>query len=194
MFQVIVSLLTLIFPVIDAGTLSQIEQTTFEWRVKHAQTILFGRFNWAVPINKNDRFNEVHSFKQNTFEFTVYCTIKKTKKPDNVPRFIRIVIDDNGIKSISPKQRNSFRLDIELDMKKNTWFILFPKEGHSNNNWLIDNRTDAFDLEDDLELRVFEQFCFLKPKLPLGKSVLLINDSSLILHRFSKQWSAQSLS
>lgn len=62
-----------------------------------------------------------------------------------------------------------FDLDIELDMKKNTWFILFPEEGHSNKNWIIDNRTDAFDLEDDLELRIFEQFCFLKPKLPIGK-------------------------
>ena len=63
----------------------------------------------------------------------------------------------------------SFGLDIELDMKKNTWFILFPREGHSNKNWIVDNRTDAFDLEDDLELRIFEQFCFLKPKLPIGK-------------------------
>jgi hypothetical protein len=54
-------------------------------------------------------------------------------------------------------------------MKKNSWFILFPKISHLNNTWIIDNRSDAFDLEDDLELRIFEQFCFLKPKLPIGK-------------------------
>lgn len=95
-FQIMFSFLTLIFTVIDAGTLSQIEQTTFESRVKHAQTILFGRFNWAVPINTNDHLNEIHSFKQNTFEFIVYCTIKKTQKPDNVPRLIGILIDDDG--------------------------------------------------------------------------------------------------
>jgi hypothetical protein len=58
--------------------------------------ILFGRFNWAIPISRNDNFNEVYSFKQNTFEFNVYCTIKKTKKPDNIPRFIRIIIEHNG--------------------------------------------------------------------------------------------------
>ena len=95
-FQIIFSFLTLIFTVIDAGTLSQIEQTTFESRVKHAETILFGRFNWAVPINTNDHLIEIHSFKQNTFEFTVYCTIKKSHKPDNVPRSIAILIDDDG--------------------------------------------------------------------------------------------------
>jgi hypothetical protein len=54
-------------------------------------------------------------------------------------------------------------------MKKNSWFILFPKLSPLKNTWLINNRTDAFDLEDDLELRIFEQFCFLKPKLPIGK-------------------------
>jgi hypothetical protein len=60
-------------------------------------------------------------------------------------------------------------LETEIDMKKNTWFILFPKSTPLRNTWLIDNRADAFDLEDDLELRIFEQFCFLKPKLPIGK-------------------------
>ncbi len=54
-------------------------------------------------------------------------------------------------------------------MKKNSWFILFPKISRVKNTWIIDNRSDAFDLEDDLELRIFEQFCFLKPKLPIGK-------------------------
>ena len=53
-------------------------------------------------------------------------------------------------------------------MKKNSWFILFPELSHLKNTWLINNRSDAFDLEDDLELRIFEQFCFLKPKLPIG--------------------------
>jgi hypothetical protein len=62
-----------------------------------------------------------------------------------------------------------FYLETEIDMKKNRWFILFPKESHLINTWIIDNRTDAFDLEDDLELRIFEQFCFLKPKLPISK-------------------------
>jgi hypothetical protein len=53
-------------------------------------------------------------------------------------------------------------------MKKNRWFILFPKLTHLKNTWTIINRNDAFDLEDDLELRIFEQICFLKPKLPIG--------------------------
>jgi hypothetical protein len=53
-------------------------------------------------------------------------------------------------------------------MKKNRWFILFPKLSNLKNTWIIVNRSDAFDLEDDLELRIFEQFCFLKPKLPIG--------------------------
>jgi hypothetical protein len=93
---VIFSFLTVIFPLINGGILLHIEQPTFETRVKHAEIILFGRFNWAIPINTNDDLNEVYSFKQNTFEFSVYCTIKKTDKPDNVPRFIRIIIDHNG--------------------------------------------------------------------------------------------------
>jgi hypothetical protein len=93
---VIFSLLTMIFPLINGGILLHIEQPTFETRVKKADMILFGRFNWAIPINNNDDLNEVYLSKQNTFEFTVYCTIKKTKKPDNIPRFIRIIIEDNG--------------------------------------------------------------------------------------------------
>lgn len=36
------------------------------------------------------------------------------------------------------------------------------------NTWIIENRTDALDLEDDIELQIFEKFCFLKPKLPYG--------------------------
>jgi len=71
--------------------------------------------------------------------------------------------------SLNKKKKNSFYLETEIDMKKNSWFILFPKISHLNNTWIIDNRSDAFDLEDDLELRIFEQFCFLKPKLPIGK-------------------------
>lgn len=55
-------------------------------------------------------------------------------------------------------------------MKKNSWFIIFPVKSSIPNTWLINNRSDAFDLEDDVELRIFEQFCFLKPKLPYGKS------------------------
>jgi hypothetical protein len=54
-------------------------------------------------------------------------------------------------------------------MKKNNWFILFPQQSGIKNTWMINNRNDAFDLVDDLELRIFEQFCFLKPKLPIGK-------------------------
>lgn len=89
----------MIFPLINCGILLHVEQPTFETRVKHAETILFGRFNWAIPINNNDYLNEVHSSKQNTFEFIVYCTIKKLKMPDNVPRIIRIIIDNNGNKT-----------------------------------------------------------------------------------------------
>ena len=40
----------------------------------------------------------------------------------------------------------------------------------TRNTWIVNNQSDAFDLDDDLELRVFEQFCFLKPKLPYGKA------------------------
>jgi hypothetical protein len=90
-FLLIFLCLTIIFPLINSGILS-----IFERRVQHAETILFGRFNWAIPINTNDYLNEVYSSKQNTFEFSVYCTIKKSQTPDNVPRFIRIIIDDNG--------------------------------------------------------------------------------------------------
>ena len=54
-------------------------------------------------------------------------------------------------------------------MKNNNWFILFPQQSRLKNTWIINNRSDAFDLVDDLELPLFEQFCFLKPKLPLGK-------------------------
>ncbi|CAF0764236.1 unnamed protein product [Rotaria sp. Silwood1] len=144
---------TVIFLLVNGGILLHIEQPTFETRVKHAETILFGRFNWLIPINNNDNLNEVHSSQQNTFEFSVYCTIKKSKAPENVPRFIRIIIKHD---------------EIEMDMQKNTWFILFPKISHLKNTWIIYNRNDAFDLEDDLELQIFEKFCFLKPKLPYG--------------------------
>jgi hemerythrin superfamily protein len=88
----------MIFPLINSASLLHIEQPTFETRVEHAETILFGRFNWAIPINNNDNLHEVYSSKQNTFEFIVYCTIKKSKIPDNVPRFIRIIIDHDGNK------------------------------------------------------------------------------------------------
>lgn len=55
-----------------------------------------------------------------------------------------------------------------MDMRNNNWFILFPTPSHLINTWVISNRSEAFDLEDDLELRIFEEFCFLKPKLPYG--------------------------
>jgi hypothetical protein len=87
-----------VFSLVNGGILLHIEQSIFETRVKQAETILFGRFNWAIPINKNDRLHEVYSPRQNTFEFMVYCTIKKTKPPNNVPRFIRISIEHNGNK------------------------------------------------------------------------------------------------
>jgi hypothetical protein len=72
-------------------------------------------------------------------------------------------------------------------MKRNSWFILFPKLTQTNNTWLIDNRSAAFDLEDDLELRIFEQFCFLKPKLPLGKKQYIVTQYllNLIIYRLS---------
>ncbi|CAF4096223.1 unnamed protein product [Rotaria socialis] len=143
----------MIFSLVSSGILLHIEQPTFETRVKNAETILFGRFNWLIPISSNDNFNEVYSSEQNTFEFIVYCTIKKSKAPENVPRFLRIIITNN---------------ETEMDMKKNTWFILFPKMSHLKNIWIVDNRSDAFDLEDDLELHIFEKFCFLEPKLPYG--------------------------
>ena len=38
---------------------SEIEQPNFEIRVKQAETILFGRFNWMVPINNNDHVHQV---------------------------------------------------------------------------------------------------------------------------------------
>lgn len=53
-------------------------------------------------------------------------------------------------------------------MKKNNWFVIFPKMSDIRNTWIIENRTDALDLEDDIELQIFEKFCFLKPKLPYG--------------------------
>ncbi len=95
-FLLIFLILTMIFSLINCGILSHIEQSIFEQRVKHAEIILFGRFNWAIPINNNDYLNKVYSSKQNTFEFSIYCTIKKSKIPNNVPRFIHIIIDDNG--------------------------------------------------------------------------------------------------
>ncbi|CAF0892178.1 unnamed protein product [Rotaria sordida] len=143
----------MIFSLVNCGILLHIEQPTFETRVKHAETILFGRFNWLIPINNNDNLNEVHSLQQDTYEFIVYCTIKKSNAPENVPHFIRIIIKHN---------------ETAMDMKKNSWFILFPKMNHLKNTLIIDNRSEAFDLEDDLELQIFEKFCFLKPKLPYG--------------------------
>lgn len=92
--------LTVIFPLMKGNILSHIEQSTFELRVKQAETILFGRFHWTMPINHNDRENEVYANKQDTFEFIVYCTIKKSKAPENVPRFIRILISDSGKKIV----------------------------------------------------------------------------------------------
>ncbi|CAF1321691.1 unnamed protein product [Adineta ricciae] len=136
--------LTLLFSLINVAILLHIEQSTLETRVKHADTILFGRFNWESFVSAE---------KYNTFEFIVYCTIKKSKPPANVPRSIRVIISDNAT---------------EIDMKKNRWFILFPKMSQTRNTWIVNDRNDAFDLDDDLELRIFEQFCFLKPKLPYG--------------------------
>jgi hypothetical protein len=95
---VIILLLIVVFSLVSGGILLHIEQPPFETRVKQSETILFGRFNWAVPINNNDHLNEVYSSEQNTFEFMVYCTIKKSKAPDNVSRFIRITIEHNGNK------------------------------------------------------------------------------------------------
>ena len=105
----IILLLIVVFSLVNGGLLLHIEQSRFETRVKQAETILFGRFNWAIPINENDHLNEVHFSKQNTFEFMVYCTIKKTKPPANVPRFIRIIIEHNGknkLENLSIKKRN----------------------------------------------------------------------------------------
>ncbi len=104
----LVVFLTMIFPLINSGLLLHIEQPTFETRVKHAEIILFGRFNWAIPINMNDNLQEVYTSKQTTFEFIVYCTIKKTNIPDNVPRVIRMIIDDNGKKMRSEEKRIVF--------------------------------------------------------------------------------------
>jgi hypothetical protein len=61
-------------------------------------------------------------------------------------------------------------LDTEIDMRKNRWFVLFPRMTEQEHIWSIDDRSDAFDLEDDLELHIFERFCFLRPKLPIGKT------------------------
>ncbi|UJR35228.1 hypothetical protein I4U23_027993 [Adineta vaga] len=136
--------LTIVFSLINVVILLHIEQSTFETRVKHADTILFGRFNWAIPLQTE---------RQNIFEFIVYCTIKKSKSPVNVPRSIQIIISNN---------------ETEFDMRQNKWFVLFPKTSQTKNTWIIGNRSEAFDLDDDLELRIFEQFCFLRPKLPIG--------------------------
>lgn len=85
-------------------------------------------------------------------------------------------------------------LATEIDMKKNRWFIIFPNSSPIKNTWTIHNRSDAFDLEDDLELRIFEQFCFLKPKLPYGKLKLSQINLFFCARRFSDQWSSESLS
>lgn len=89
-------LLTMIFPLVTSGILLQIEQQNFEQRIKHADTILFGRFNWVLPMNDNNDYNQVHASRQTIYEFIVYCTIKKSKVPENVSHFIRIIIKDNG--------------------------------------------------------------------------------------------------
>ena len=156
---------------VDAARLSQLEQSVFESRVRNASTILFGRFNWAMPISPTDNIDLVHSMQQNTFEFTVYCTIKKSQGLDNVSRFLRVMIKKNGKRRrfSEHSHRTIVCLETEMDMRKNRWFILFPKMTVQRNTWLIDDRSAAFDLEDDLELHLFEQLCFLKPKLPIGK-------------------------
>jgi hypothetical protein len=84
------------FTRVDAGALSQLEQNAFEKRVKQADTILFGRFHWALPVGSTDNIDLVHLGKQNTFEFVVYCTIKRTRRPSNVPRLIRMTIEHSG--------------------------------------------------------------------------------------------------
>ena len=158
--------LNIIFSSINGHSLSHIEYIKFEKYVKNVETILFGRFNWKLSIN---HFNEVY---YNTYGFMVYCTIKKSKLPDNVPYYIYITIKDNSNdyedKIFNKKPIHLF-LETEMHMRKNNWFILFPKLSDIKNTWIIHNRSEVFNLENDLELQIFEQFCFLKPKLPLGK-------------------------
>ena len=130
--------LTLLFSLINVVILLHIEQLTLETRVKHADTILFGRFNWESFVSAE---------KYSTFEFIVYCTIKKSKPPANVPRSIRVIISDNGnpyygVFSITKKR---FHLATESDMKTNRWFILFPKLSQTRNTWIVNNRNDSFD-------------------------------------------------
>ena len=89
-------ILIVLVSLVHAGALSQSEQASFEARVKHADTILFGRFNWAIPVSVDGDAQLVHGVRQNAFEFIVYCTIKKIRTPDNVPRVIRVAIEHNG--------------------------------------------------------------------------------------------------
>ena len=86
----------LVFDHSHPAVLSRIEQTAFETRVKQADTILFGKFNWDISLDQNDDIDQIYSPKQDTFEFIVYCTIKKTGGSTNVPHLIRIIIEDAG--------------------------------------------------------------------------------------------------
>ena len=60
-------------------------------------------------------------------------------------------------------------------MRKNRWFVVFPTKTDLNDIWLIVNRSMALDLEDDIEFHLFEQFCFLNPKLPIGNRIRIIS-------------------
>ena len=81
---------------VHAGALSPSEHASFEARVKHADTILFGRFNWAIPVSADGDAQLIHDVRQNVFEFVVYCTIKKIRAPDNVLRVIHVAIEHYG--------------------------------------------------------------------------------------------------
>ncbi|CAF1378959.1 unnamed protein product, partial [Didymodactylos carnosus] len=51
-----------------------------------------------------------------------------------------------------------------------TWFVLFP-ELRFGKSLFITNRSDALHLEEEIQLQIFEQFCFLQPRLPLGTKI-----------------------
>lgn len=198
-FLVILALIV-IFSDAHAVHPTPIEHDAFEKRVKQADTIIFGRFHWLLPIGKIDGIDSVHATQQDTFEFIVYCTMKNKKSPNNIPHVIVVTIEDYG----SNHDDGSFDIflvmfivEARMTMRKNRWFVLFPEQTKDRNRWSINNRSDAYDLEDELELHVFEQFCFLNPKLPIGKTLFILGVTDLVLipfGRFPDEWSAQSLS
>jgi hypothetical protein len=72
-----------------------------------------------MPISDNNNPNEVYSPKQNTFKFTVYCTIKTTKGPDNVPVLFIWSSTIIVIKKRKFQKKNDYLyLDTETDMTK----------------------------------------------------------------------------